>query len=236
MRVGSWTLAAKPAGPVAARKSRPQRQQGTGRKGLIGGRRFGPGKRWHWCAAVERVLGSLPPARPKGGPRREESDRKRPWLRRPACAKGENPCARVDASNQEWRRPLPAGRRGEGERSSAFCEARGQEGHDWRTRHQIAASLGAGDAFGLFGAKPADLVRPQHERVGERPGVGGEVREVRASRSRVGGHQGCSLTTSWLQRSSERHPVLVGSSGWTSQGVLVRGERRGRACGGVPSP
>jgi len=37
---------------------------------------------------------------------------------------------------------------------------------------------------------------------------------VKASRSGVGGHQGCSLTTSWLQRSGERHPVFVGSSGW----------------------
>jgi hypothetical protein len=185
---------------------------------------------------VERVLGSLPPSSPTSEPRWEERDRKRPWLHRPTCAKGENTRARVDVSNQEWRRPLPAGRRGEGEGSSAFCEAHGQEGHDWRTRHQIAASLGVGDAFGLSGAKPADLVQLQHVRVGERPGADGEVREVRASRSRVGGHQGCSLTTSWLQRLSERHPVLVGSSARAPQGVLVRGERRGRACGGVPSP
>jgi hypothetical protein len=46
---------------------------------------------------------------------------------------------------------------------------------------------------------------------------------VRASRSRVGGHQGCSLTTSWLQRSGERHPVIVGSSGWASQGAWSGG-------------
>lgn len=46
---------------------------------------------------------------------------------------------------------------------------------------------------------------------------------MRASRSGVGGHQGCSLTTSWLQRSGERHPVIVGSSGWASQGARSGG-------------
>jgi hypothetical protein len=46
---------------------------------------------------------------------------------------------------------------------------------------------------------------------------------VRASCSRAGELQGCSLTTSRLQRSGERHPVLVGSSIRTSQGVRIEG-------------
>lgn len=123
--------------------------------GSIGGRRFGPGKRWHWCAAVERVLGSLPPARPTSEPRREERDRKRPWPHRPACAKEENTCARVDVSNQKMEAaPGKQARRGEGEHVRApFARCTGRKRHDWRTRHQIAASLGAGDAFGLSGAE-----------------------------------------------------------------------------------
>lgn len=50
---------------------------------------------------------------------------------------------------------------------------------------------------------------------------------MKASRSGVGGHQGCSLTTSWLQRSGERHPVFVGSSGWASQDAWSGGNGEG---------
>jgi len=44
---------------------------------------------------------------------------------------------------------------------------------------------------------------------------------VRAPRSRVGGHQGCSLIRSRLQRFGERYPVLVGSSVGASQDVTA---------------
>lgn len=40
----------------------------------------------------------------------------------------------------------------------------------------------------------------QHKRVGRRPDSDEAVGQVRASRTRVGGFQGCSLTLSWLQR------------------------------------
>lgn len=79
--------------------------------------------------------------------------------------------------------PGKQARRGEGELVRApFARRTGRKRHDWRTRHQIAASLGAGDAFGLSGAELWDAVQPQHLRVGERLGACGEVREVRASR------------------------------------------------------
>jgi hypothetical protein len=103
------------------------------------------------------------------------------------------------------------------------CRVHETKRHGWRTRHQSAASLGVGDAFGLSGAKPDDAVQPQHKRVGERLGAEGEVSGARTSRSRVNGPQGCSLTTSWLQRSGERHLVTVGSSAGASQDVRVGG-------------
>jgi hypothetical protein len=46
----------------------------------------------------------------------------------------------------------------------------------------------------------ASLFRPQHGRAGQRAAIEGAVRLVRASRSRMGGSHGCSLTTSRLQR------------------------------------
>jgi hypothetical protein len=103
------------------------------------------------------------------------------------------------------------------------CRVHETKRHGWRTRHQSAASLGVGDAFGLSGAKPDDAVQPQHKRVGERLGAEGEVSGARTSRSRVDGPQGCSLTTSWLQTFGERHPVLVGSSVGASQDVKAGG-------------
>jgi hypothetical protein len=110
---------------VAALKSRPQRQQGRGRKGSIGGRRFGPGKRRHWCAVCGKgprffCASSSNPRAPG-----QENDRKRPWPHRPACATGDNTGARVDASQQNkgggpWQKP--------GEVRAKSCTLRGARG------------------------------------------------------------------------------------------------------------
>lgn len=87
-------------------------------------------------------------------------DRKRPWPHRSACAREDNTRARVDAFTQKRRRPLAATRRGEDESAGAVRHTAG-EGHGWRTRHQIAAPLGVGDAFTGYPAPasrvPSDL-------------------------------------------------------------------------------
>lgn len=180
---------------------------------------------------MERVLGSLPPARRTSEPRRGERDRKRPWPHRPACAREDNTRARVDVSTQEWRRPL-ASKPGEVRASLSECLLRGARAEAPRLAH---ATPNRGVTRGwrrlraiwrrLVGRSPTSALSG----VGERLGACGEVREVRASRSGVGGHQGCSLTTSWLQRSGERHPVFVGSSGWASRGAWSGGNGGGES-------
>lgn len=59
---------------------------------------------------------------------------------------------------------------------------------------------------------------------------------MRAARSRVGGHQGCSLITSRLQRFGERYPVLVGSSVGASQGVRSGGNGGGESAAASHHP
>ena len=211
--------------------------QAPARDGAKGIHRWKALRAWEAAALVCRLWkGSSVPLFQLANQRAPEEgrDRKRPWPHRPACATEDNSGARVDASQSKrgggpWQMP------GEVRTKRAPFGVPGEES---RLAHAtpIAAPLGVGDAFGLSGANPEDAVQPQHKRVGERLGAEGEVSGVRASCSRVGGHQGCSLITSRLQRSGERYPVLVGSSVRASQGATNRGERRGRVCGGVPSP
>jgi hypothetical protein len=78
-------------------------------------------------------------------------------------------------------------------------------------------------------------VGTQHKRVGGRPDSDEAVGQVRASRTRVGGFQGCSLTISWLQR------LARGIFSHPGHSLLRRKSRRSvarvrTARAGVPSP
>jgi hypothetical protein len=196
---------------VAARKSRPQRQQGTRRKGSIGGRRFGSGKRQHWCAACGNGPRRFASSSPTSELRRRIATGSvrglivRPTHRKTTPARGLTPLTQKGEA-------APGHHARRGEDDSGAPKGRTNEVPRLAHATPIAAPLGVGDAFGPSGANPEDAVRAQHKRVEWRLGAEGGVSEVRAPRSRVGGHQGCSLTTSRLQRFGERYPVLVGSS------------------------
>lgn len=104
---------------MAARKSRPKRQQRTERKGSIGGRRFGPGKRRHWCAACGKGPRFFSSSSPTSEPRkRGATGSVRGLIVRPAHRK-RTPARGLTPLNQKGEAAPGKTRRGEDE-SRAF--------------------------------------------------------------------------------------------------------------------
>lgn len=102
-------------------------------------------------------------------------------------------------------------------------------------RHQLSHHSGSEMPSGYPMPLKSCCAQSQHKRVEGRPDADEVVREVRASRARVDGFQGCSLTTSWLQRLVRgilSHPGLLhpdASRRWSEA-------RLSRVRAGVPSP
>lgn len=119
---------------MAARSRVLSASKGRGQRDLSVEGASGLGSGGIGVLPVERVLGSLPPARRTSEPPRGERDRKRPWPHRPACAREENTRARVDVSTQEWRRPL-ASKPGEVRASLSECLLRGARAEAPRLAH-----------------------------------------------------------------------------------------------------
>lgn len=158
---------------------------GTRRKGPDDGRRFGLGKQVRWRVPAEGALGSglcsLATAREAA-----RRDRKRAWSQHAATTAGDNPEVAVDAPRKTGRPLLRQRWTGCGPRLVL--------------RRQFAASLEIGDAFGQVDASSEDVGSNPFQAFGRRPTAEGEVGEMRVSRSGIGGLQGCTLTTSRLQR------------------------------------
>jgi hypothetical protein len=170
---------------VAALQVTSSAPAGTGQKGPVDGRHFGPRNGVPWRGLREAVLGVVGCGPRESGGRscgatgsaRYETAR---FSRRETIPTLElTPLEKTGVASQEVRAASMATDAAAPNR----CVTR-----DRRCPRAIRCLLGR------------HCVQTQYERAGGRPVSEEGVSEVRASCARVGGFQGCSLTTSWLQR------------------------------------
>lgn len=158
---------------VAAPQSRPQRQQGVGQMGSIGGSRSGSGSLGGWFAVCGRVLGALGPSgESRVGLGR---DRERQWRGRSTCIVADKAVSRFHprdgaAPNGNERQAATAGDRG-----ANHVVTRGR-----RCRSRLS---------GVF----VEGLVPKSAQACWWTGEGrNEDRQVQAQRSRVDGFHWCS--------------------------------------------
>jgi len=180
-------------GPVAARFNTSSRQRGSAGSGPVGRRHFGSGSGGGGAPFAERSLAPHDRARESGcvtgGATGSVSDLTvRLTQRKRTPTRGSTP--------PETKRRRPSG---DGQRT-VTAGVRGTNRHVTRGRGRLRATAFGWCPKGYSASPRRFLFRPQHGRAGQRAAIDGVVRPTRFGRSRMGGSQGCSLTTSRLQR------------------------------------